>query len=68
MKFNNHISKEFDVKTRLKQKNALFSMLFNIVLESVDRGLLITDAEIRIQNKKINLIAYVDDIVVIDKT
>lgn len=43
-------------------------MLFNIVLESVARGLFDTDAGIRIQNKKINLIAYVDDIVVIGKT
>lgn len=43
-------------------------MLFNNALESVIRQMYDTDVGIRLLNKKINLFAYANDIVLIGKT
>ena len=53
--------------SKLKQEDALSSMIFNIELEVVIRGLCDTDVGIRLLNKNINSLAYADDIVLIGK-
>jgi len=60
--YDDYISKEFEVKTGLRQGDALSPMLFNIALVSVVRGLYDMDVGVRLLNKKIKLLAYADDI------
>lgn len=66
--FNDHVSKEFVVITRLTQGDTLYPIFFNIALESVVGGLFYTNIGIRLQNKKINLIPYADDLLLFGKT
>lgn len=68
IKVNDYISKEFEVKTGLRQGDALSSMFYNITLKSVIRGLDDTHIKIRLINKNINLSAYTNDVVLIGKT
>lgn len=66
VKFNGGLLEDFSVETDLRQGNALFPSLFNIVLESVVREVLDDATCLNIaEEHKITLAAYADDIIII---
>jgi sorting nexin-29 len=66
VKIQNDISEQFETNKGLKQGNALARLLFNVVLEKVmrDAGILNSGT---IHNKSTQVLAYADDINIIDR-
>ncbi|KAL4122642.1 hypothetical protein QTP88_014932 [Uroleucon formosanum] len=63
VKFANKLSKSFEVRTGLRQGDALFPVLFNLALEKVIRSLP-TKQNMEILEQK-TILAYEDDIVIV---
>jgi hypothetical protein len=61
------ISKEFNIKGKLKQGDVLFTMLFTFVLEKVIRKITINPSGM-IFNRMIQYLAYAGDVVITSRT
>ncbi|KAE9539507.1 hypothetical protein AGLY_004759 [Aphis glycines] len=67
IKFNQHMSNEFEVKTGLRQGDALFSVLFNIALQTVVKKTKSKYDGLNLEEniRKCGIIAYADDIIIL---
>lgn len=66
VQYQRELSPQFDVQSGLKQYDSMTPILFNLALEKV-----ITDTSVRHElmlNRKIVMLAYADDIVILDDT
>lgn len=67
MRFNQHMSDEFEVKTGLRQGDALSLVLFNITLETVVRKTLSKYSGLNLgeNERQCGILGYADDIIIL---
>jgi len=67
VKIDGTLSSFFENKTGLKQGDSLSPILFNLALQKVVQSIKMVPSGIKIGKEQLNVLAYVDDILLIGK-